>query len=154
MKRVRGHESGEAKRAHSKGSTARHTTEADSDGRAGGQGGAEAYRLPRPCRPTRDPPLPAPAHPLLSPPPQRPAARGTAVTRHEGGGIEAAPILQARKLRSREGHRLAQGPAATTRGGPACWGLQGAGEPRGCEPEKEGGPVGAGGPTSHVEVGG
>ena len=75
---------GEAKRAHDKGRHARHTTEeADSGGRAGG---AEACRLPRPCRlETEALPQPCPVPSCRHPQDLYPTC--ASITRHRGGGL-------------------------------------------------------------------
>lgn len=126
-----------------------------------GRGGAEACRLPQPCGPQTDPLGPAP-FPPASPP--SPTAPGVSVP---GTGVVGVSSPHCRGQETEAQRWTPPHPRSCwdqgVGGGPSCSGLQGTGEPGGCEP-KEGGGNGTGRvpafdldtafPTSYVEVGG
>lgn len=129
---------GEAKRAHDKGGT--HDTPQKKLTGAGGRVGAEACRLPRPCRLKADltPPPPHPPGPALFPPATLLHvwySTRASIPRHRGGHLNC-PILQARKLRSGEGRRLAQGAASTGHGCPPAQVCRGQGSPEAVSPRR------------------
>lgn len=115
---------------------ARHDTPQKPTRMGGRAGGAEACRLPQPCGPKTDPLGPAP-FPPASPP--SPAAHGVSVTGMGVGGV-SSPHFRGKETEVQRG--VPPHPRSCCDqgvGGPSCSGLQGTGEPGGCEPKEGGG---------------